>query len=258
MAKRDCSFLLPEPRDLAFDRVLDAVGNFGWHITKLTPPGRFYRLIPEINFRAGPEQLDGCGRTRVQLDRAGVQQTRVKISTRWALTESRAETPAISLLKGLRLDPEGHHLNCKASRLPGRSERKMIRLSMAAVVVATLVALILVPVPTKDGGRPAPPAVALNNSALFHVEVALLAFYGGLLLLTSAFAGLFRGRLPSEISTKGAKYEEEVKRSDENTELTQVTIDEHTEQIGTLMGKIAVLHREASEGPTKSEVGNEK
>lgn len=253
MAKRDCSFLLPEARDLAFDRVLGIAGNFGWHITRLTPPGRFYRLIPEINFRAGPEQLDGCGRTRVQFDWAGPGQTRVRIFTCRALTESRAETPAISLLNGLGLDPEEHHLNCKAPRLPGRSERKTIRLLVAAVVIATLAALILVPVPENDG-KPAPPAVALNNPGLFHVEVALLAFYGGLLLLTPAFAGLFRGRLPSEISTKGAKYEEEVKRSDENTELTQATIDEHTQQIGTLIAELS-LHRETSEKPQKAKVG---
>lgn len=130
----------------------------------------------------------------------------------------------------------------------------MIRLSVAAVVIATVLAVICVPVPRDSKNRPDPPAVALNDTRLFHGEVALLAFYGGLLLLTPAFAGLFKGRLPSEISTKGAKYEEEVERSDENTELTQFTIDEHTKQITTLIGEMSV-QREASKRPPKTKVG---
>lgn len=52
------------------------------------------------------------------------------------------------------------------------------------------------------------PAVALGQLILYRLEVALLVFYGVLLLVTPAFLGLTRGRLPIEISTRGAKFAE--------------------------------------------------
>jgi hypothetical protein len=51
--------------------------------------------------------------------------------------------------------------------------------------------------------------------------VALLIFYGALLLITPAFSGLVRGRLPIEISTSGAKFAAEAERT---TELDEVAI----------------------------------
>ena len=59
------------------------------------------------------------------------------------------------------------------------------------------------------------PAVALGQLWLFRLEVSLLAFYGCLLLITPAFSGLIRGRLPIEVSTRGAKFAEEAAHSDE-------------------------------------------
>lgn len=40
------------------------------------------------------------------------------------------------------------------------------------------------------------------------MEVALLIFYGDLLLITPALIGLHGGQLPIEISTRGAKFAE--------------------------------------------------
>ncbi|HET8815343.1 MAG TPA: hypothetical protein VFM51_10365 [Solirubrobacterales bacterium] len=45
------------------------------------------------------------------------------------------------------------------------------------------------------------------------MEVALIVFYSGLLLITPAFAGLVRGHLPIEISARGAKFAEETSQS---------------------------------------------
>jgi hypothetical protein len=50
------------------------------------------------------------------------------------------------------------------------------------------------------------------------LEVALLVFYGCLLLITPAFAGLAQGRLPIEVSTRGARFAEEADRSEELAE----------------------------------------
>jgi hypothetical protein len=54
--------------------------------------------------------------------------------------------------------------------------------------------------------HPALPAPALEQVTLYRLEIALAAFYGCLLLATPAFSGLLRGRLPIEISTRGAKF----------------------------------------------------
>jgi hypothetical protein len=40
------------------------------------------------------------------------------------------------------------------------------------------------------------------------MEIATLVFYGELLLVTPAFSGLIWGRLPTEISMRGAKFAE--------------------------------------------------
>jgi hypothetical protein len=47
-----------------------------------------------------------------------------------------------------------------------------------------------------------------------------MVFYGDLLLVTPAFSGLVRGRLPIEISTRGAKFAEEVDQSAAENEAT--------------------------------------
>lgn len=55
--------------------------------------------------------------------------------------------------------------------------------------------------------------MAFGQTGLYRLEVALLVFYGFLLLVTPAFSGLGRGRLPTEISTRGAKFAEEADQS---------------------------------------------
>ena len=74
---------------------------------------------------------------------------------------------------------------------------------------AALVACAVAPVPDDL------PAVALQQQGIYRLEVALLVFYGGLLLVTPAVSGLIGGRLPIEISIRGARFAEEVDHSDE-------------------------------------------
>ncbi|HEU4706866.1 MAG TPA: hypothetical protein VFS64_06755 [Solirubrobacterales bacterium] len=56
---------------------------------------------------------------------------------------------------------------------------------------------------------------------LYRLEIALMFFYGALLLVTPIFIGLTRGRLPSEISTRGAKFAGE---SDQSAEIARAAI----------------------------------
>jgi hypothetical protein len=95
--------------------------------------------------------------------------------------------------------------------------RNLIRFLSAVAFCAALSAGAAVPVPQDL------PAVAVGQAAIYRLEVALLVFYGALLLITPAFAGLLRGRLPIEISTRGAKFAEEV---DQAAELNEVAIKE--------------------------------
>ncbi|MGN6201362.1 MAG: hypothetical protein ACTHNY_03030 [Solirubrobacterales bacterium] len=85
-------------------------------------------------------------------------------------------------------------------------ERLLIRVLIGIALAIALIAFALTPVPVNAHGDPALPAPALEQVILYRLEVALLAFYGCLLLVTPALSGLLRGRLPIEISTRGAKF----------------------------------------------------
>lgn len=92
-------------------------------------------------------------------------------------------------------------------------ERLFIRLVVAAALCAALLACVLVPIPVNASGDSDLPALAFEQAGLYRLEVALAVFYGTLLLVTPAFSGLTRGRLPIEISTRGAKFAEEADQS---------------------------------------------
>jgi hypothetical protein len=92
--------------------------------------------------------------------------------------------------------------------------RTLIRVVVGLALCAALVAAAAVPEPDDL------PAVAFGQASLYRLEVSLLVFYGELLLITPAFSGLIRGRLPIEISTRGARFAEEADRSDQLVEAT--------------------------------------
>ena len=82
------------------------------------------------------------------------------------------------------------------------SQRALVRILVAVALCTALVALVMAPVPADL------PAIALQQPGLYRLEVGLIVFYGSLLFVTPAFSGLVRGRLPVEISTRGAKFAE--------------------------------------------------
>lgn len=96
--------------------------------------------------------------------------------------------------------------------MPGRRSRHAIRLLVSSALSLALLVSTLTPRP-KDL-----PTVAFGQISLYRLEVALLTFYGSLLLVTPAFSGLAWGRLPTEISTRGAKFAEEADQSAESAE----------------------------------------
>ena len=97
------------------------------------------------------------------------------------------------------------------------AERHLIRILVAIALCLALLAYVRAPVPMNAQGDPALPTPAFEQVALYRLEIALLAFYGCLLLVTPALSGLLRGRLPIEISTRGARFAEEADQSAEGT-----------------------------------------
>jgi len=75
-----------------------------------------------------------------------------------------------------------------------------IRLATVALFVASAAIALTTPAPADL------PAVALGQVPLYRLEILLALVYGGLLLLTPLFQGLFYGRLPIELSHRGARW----------------------------------------------------
>lgn len=97
--------------------------------------------------------------------------------------------------------------------MPGKRTRHFIRLFVGAALCTALIACVVAPVPEDL------PAIAFRQAGLYRLEIALIVFYGSLLLLTPAFSGLIRGMLPIEISTRGAKFAEDTDRAAERVEV---------------------------------------
>jgi hypothetical protein len=111
------------------------------------------------------------------------------------------------------------------------AERLFIRILLAVALCLAVVAFVLAPVPVDPRGNPDLPAPALEQVDLYQLEVALLAFYGYLLLATPTFSGLLRGRLPIEISTRGAKFAAEADEAAVENEAAIRTLEEATRQL---------------------------
>jgi hypothetical protein len=82
------------------------------------------------------------------------------------------------------------------------SQRTLVRLLVGIALGLALTTSILLPLPEEL------PNIALGQTSLYRLEIALAAFYGCLLIVTPAYSGLEMGRLPVEISTRGARFAE--------------------------------------------------
>lgn len=120
--------------------------------------------------------------------------------------------------------------------LPKVTERLCIRVLIGIGLCLALTAFVLAPVPANAQGNPVLPASALGQVTLYRLEVSLLVFYGCLLLITPALIGLLHGRLPTEISTRGAKFAEE---ADQSAELTKAAVKQLERTTGDLSEDLA-------------------
>jgi hypothetical protein len=140
------------------------------------------------------------------------------------------------------------------------AERLFIRILVAVALCLALAAFSLAPVPQDGLGHPHLPASALDQTVLYRLEVALLVFYGCLLLATPAFAGLFRGRLPIEISTRGAKFAAEADEAAAKTEATLKAVERATarlkEGLEEAQAEIQSLQEVVGRDSTQPKVGS--
>ena len=84
----------------------------------------------------------------------------------------------------------------------------------------------------------------MSQASLYRLEIALAVFYGCLLILTPAYSGLARGRLPIEISTRGAKFAEESDLVAERYEATIWELEQTTDRLrGDLEQAMVAIHR---------------
>ena len=123
--------------------------------------------------------------------------------------------------------------------------RNLVRVLVATALSVALAACAVLPVPEDL------PALALEQPALYRLEVALAAFYGCLLLATPAYSGLVLGRLPIEISTRGAKFAAEATQTAERDEETiselRLNVSQVVDGLTEAMIEIDRLNREVTE-----------
>ena len=136
-----------------------------------------------------------------------------------------------------------------------RTQRTFVRVLIGAALGAAIFAAVLAPSSTL-------PPVFLGQIWLYRLEVCLLAFYGCLLLITPAFAGLIRGRLPIEISTRGARFAEEADRSERLTEAKidglELATDALAEGLSAAHAEINQLREEAVGDDTQRGVDSKR
>jgi hypothetical protein len=130
----------------------------------------------------------------------------------------------------------------------------MIRVLTGFALCMALVTCSVAPVPEDL------PAIAVHQPGLYRLEVGLMVFYGWLLLVTPVFSGLIRGRLPIEISTRGARFAEEADQSTQWNEKKikdlEATAEDLTEGLRTVQFEIQAMKEAGARDKTPPTVGS--
>jgi hypothetical protein len=116
--------------------------------------------------------------------------------------------------------------------MPERLTRSFIRVLIGVALCIALAAAALARPPAEL------PAVAFGQVGLYRLEIALFAYYGSLLLVTPTFSGLAWGRLPTEISTRGANFAEDAGQLVESDEATSRKLEGELKELGDEMTEV--------------------
>jgi hypothetical protein len=143
-----------------------------------------------------------------------------------------------------------------------RLERGLVRLFVALALASALLSFLLVPVPQDAKGNPDLPAIAFEQVGLYRLEISLLVFYGELLLVTPTFSGLIWGRLPTEISMRGAKFVEGAGQSADSNRVAvkelERTTDGLTEELEIATFEIKQLKELSRRDSTQPQIESER
>lgn len=110
---------------------------------------------------------------------------------------------------------------------------------VATSLCIAILACVNAPLPHGPRSAAALPAVALGQATLYRLEITLLVFYGALLLATPAVSGLIRGRLPIEISVRGARFAED---ADQSADKTKAAIERLEHAADLYENELAAVH----------------
>ncbi|HET9593034.1 MAG TPA: hypothetical protein VFP17_08975 [Solirubrobacterales bacterium] len=110
-------------------------------------------------------------------------------------------------------------------------KRLSIRILVGLSLCVALVACAAVPIPEDANAHQVLPAFALDQVSVYRLEVALMVFYGGLLLVTPAYSGLVEGRMPIEISARGARFAERADHTAESSAEALQTLEQTTAEL---------------------------
>jgi hypothetical protein len=90
------------------------------------------------------------------------------------------------------------------------------------------------------------PAVALGQETIYRLEIGLLVFYGGLVVLTPLFYGAVRGRIPSEVSARGAKFTEDAAENlEQSLEEAKGNVDKLDERLKATEDDVDIVSLDA-------------
>jgi hypothetical protein len=133
-----------------------------------------------------------------------------------------------------RMQPDSEHDEDRLAR-NGVPPGAVVRLAIGVLAVGALYFAL-----TAD--RPAElPSVALKQEFLYRCELFLVVLYGGLLTATPLLRGVLSGRLPTEITARGARYERE--QVSGGLRQAQERIDQLADVVEATSGQLARLHK---------------
>jgi hypothetical protein len=130
-------------------------------------------------------------------------------------------------------------------------ERVIVRLGVPALLVGSCVGAAAV---SWHAATSEIPSFAFGSHVVLAVQVALLLFYGAMLLLVPLMRALFDGDLPVELSLRGARWKEGVFGFGEKSLARQAEAEERAVRADAdIKEEIHHLRRELKEGDLAQE-----
>ncbi|HEY2053070.1 MAG TPA: hypothetical protein VGH14_03940 [Solirubrobacterales bacterium] len=131
------------------------------------------------------------------------------------------------------------------------AERMIVRVGIPTLLLASCAGAAVV---SWRAGTSEIPGFAFHSHVVLAVQIAILFFYGALLLFIPLVRALIDGDLPVELSLRGARWKEELFGAGDETLARQVAAEERSARAeGYLKEEIRRLKNEFREGALAQE-----